>query len=91
MAGIRTGGRLKLSPKAADYYLKASKVHGGQTKLLENAVEYYVSQGAIDIQRQLSEIRFMMYQLAVHHGMDIGQLNQEMFQCGSQAEGGGII
>ncbi|MNW65190.1 hypothetical protein D3C74_435480 [compost metagenome] len=88
MAGIRAGGRLKLSPKAQEHYRKASKIHGGQTKLLEESIEYFVSQGALDIQKELNEIRWIVFQLAVHNGIDVGLLNQNMCRYEPQIERG---
>ena len=42
MSSVPVSGRLKLSPKAEQSFQQAKKVHGGQTRFLEQAVEHFV-------------------------------------------------
>ncbi|WP_103110954.1 hypothetical protein [Brevibacillus reuszeri] len=88
MESIRAGGRLKLSTKARTYYQRASKTHGGQTKLLEEALEYYVSQGALDIKRELSDIRCVLFQLAQKNGVETDPMEHPLLLCESSVKGG---
>jgi len=54
MGQHRIGVRVSLSPAAERRFLQACKVQGGQTRFVEEAIEFYVKQ--LDLMEKLDEI-----------------------------------
>lgn len=62
MADHRIGTRIKLSPLAERRYLDAIKVHGGQSKFVRDAIEFYVTNG-IEVMDKIESIEKSMKRL----------------------------
>ncbi|MFB4321645.1 hypothetical protein RB298_04810 [Priestia sp. BR_2] len=76
MSSVPVSGRLKLSPKAEQSFQQAKKVHGGQTRFLEQAVEHFVI-GPQTFEKKLNNIESLVCLLAEKHGIELHKLSDD--------------
>ncbi|PAD71353.1 hypothetical protein CHH67_24725 [Paenibacillus campinasensis] len=67
---------MKLSPSAKKLFLNSKQVRGGQTRFLENAIEYFCS-GPLMVEQKLERIEFLVLRLAREQGVELNVLPKE--------------